>query len=147
MSTNYSFYCEPLKMKNGFFSRQAWGWGNFTIITCFKWLAYCIEKYGIESIKVISEYDIEYEEHWNTIKNNFKYFASIQLDFLIKTRDYYPRSNDYGKEGKPIDNEDWFNDAKEDLLNEVKINAPELLQEFLIKFEQSDIEHKERYKN
>jgi hypothetical protein len=100
MSTYYYFYCKDIKIKNGFFSRQAWGWGNFDIIASFKWLCYCIENYGANSIEIISEHDQQIDESLN---NGFPYIAKLHLEFLIETRDIFPCSNDWNLNSKDME--------------------------------------------
>ena len=59
MSTYYFIGCEKCKEIGGFYSKQAWGWGNMDIVETFKFLAFHTEKCGHENIKIISEHDDE----------------------------------------------------------------------------------------
>lgn len=87
MSTYYHFKCKRCNKIGGFYTRQAWGWGNFNIIDSFKFLAFHTENCGEEYIGVISEHDDDYEEDLNQEK----------LDFYNKgTINYFPSSNDWG---------------------------------------------------
>ena len=66
MSTNYILRCADCKEQGGYFTRQAWGWGNADVIENTVFLmahADCFDKYqGDEDdhdrgIQIISEYD------------------------------------------------------------------------------------------
>lgn len=63
MSTNYRLRCGACQEQGGFFSRQAWGWGNSDIIENTVFLmahADCYDKYQGEEdarFEILSEYD------------------------------------------------------------------------------------------
>jgi len=57
MSTYYYFKCNKCDKIGGFFSRQAWGWGNFDIIASFKFLAKHCRDCGHEHLRIIWEHD------------------------------------------------------------------------------------------
>lgn len=86
MSTYYYFKCNKCKRKGGFFSRQAWGWGNFDIIDSFKFLAFHTDNCGEEYIIVISEHSEDYEEDLNIEIINY---------YKKESFDHFPSSNDW----------------------------------------------------
>jgi hypothetical protein len=61
MSTYYYFACDRCKEFGGFFSRQAWGWGNMDIVDTFAFLAHHaehVDHYQEQlELRVISEHD------------------------------------------------------------------------------------------
>lgn len=92
MSTYYYFGCKLCKQRGGFFSHQAWGWGNFDIISSFKFLALhadCrIEKTLESALCVFSEHDDYLYDEMNELPEE---------DFIAKTKGIMPRSNDWQK--------------------------------------------------
>jgi hypothetical protein len=66
MSTYYYLRCSNCEELGGWFSRQAWGWGNFDIFETFKFL---VAHADCDSLQILSEYDIdEYkadEKRWS----------------------------------------------------------------------------------
>lgn len=92
MGTDYKFYCKNCNQSGGWFSRQAWGWGNADIIKSFKFLFYHINKCGEDNLSIISEYDNRY---------NNEIFLT---EFIINTKGMFPRSNDWdiGKQNDKI---------------------------------------------
>ncbi|WP_051217574.1 hypothetical protein [Paenibacillus assamensis] len=87
MSTYYYFKCNKCNRKGGFYSRQAWGWGNFDIIESFKFLAFHTDQCGEEYIRVISEHNDDYEEDLNTETLEF---------YKRDSYENFPLSNDWG---------------------------------------------------
>jgi hypothetical protein len=86
MSTYYQFKCKKCNRIGGFYSRQAWGWGNFNIIDSFKFIAYHTENCGEEYIGVISEHDENFEAD----------LIQERIDFYTRdTIDHFPLSNDW----------------------------------------------------
>lgn len=83
MSTYYKFVCEECRRSGGFFTRQAWGWGNVDIIDSFQFLMKHADECGHKSLRVASEYDDDY---------------SLTEDKDDTLQDYFPRSNDWGEE-------------------------------------------------
>lgn len=58
MSTEYYFVCRRCKEYGGFYSHQAWGWGNADFIDSFKFLMKHTNSCGTEDIGVECEYGI-----------------------------------------------------------------------------------------
>lgn len=54
MSTYYELRCDPCDEQGGFFSRQAWGWGNADVIGNTKFL---MAHATCGSLRVLSEHD------------------------------------------------------------------------------------------
>lgn len=80
------FKCNKCNRKGGFFSRQAWGWGNFDIIDSFKFLVFHTDNCGEKYIRVISEHSEDYEEDLN----------KEIIDFYKKESfGHFPSSNDW----------------------------------------------------
>ena len=89
MSTYYRFRCPVCDEAGGFFSRQAWGWGNCDIIDNFKFLASHVSQCNAKSLIIEGEHD---ERYWEDA-------AMTHLD-----GDYFPHSEDWKRvadEGKP----------------------------------------------
>lgn len=102
MSTEYFFKCIKCQESGGEFTRQAWGWGNFYVIETFKFIAYHTDKCGAESIRIVNADEVETKT--NSHEN--------RLDFLRKTKDYFPsfETEFIGKEINNIDDarNAWF---------------------------------------
>jgi hypothetical protein len=61
MSTYYKFICKECKQSGGFLSRQAWGAGNFDIISTFKFVMHHTLSCGENSLRLVSEYSTKYD--------------------------------------------------------------------------------------
>ncbi|PYI54259.1 hypothetical protein [Paenibacillus flagellatus] len=86
MSTTYYFVCKKCRRKGGFYTRQAWGWGNFDIIDSFKFLAYHTKQCGEEQIGVVSEHNEDYEDDLYNERVDF---------YKSESYDFFPFSNDW----------------------------------------------------
>jgi hypothetical protein len=96
MSTYYYLRCPACKEIGGFYSRQAWGWGNANIIDTFKFLmahtqcaytlndAKVIVDYGKPVIEIVSEHDEYSEEEERKWQEHRK-----------QLKDIFPRSDDW----------------------------------------------------
>ena len=67
MSTYYQLRCDSCDQQGGFFSRQAWGWGNADLIENHKFLMHHAE---CPTLRVLREFDDEYgdkaaEKRWD----------------------------------------------------------------------------------
>lgn len=109
MSTYYEFRCEKCKENGGFFSRQAWGWGNFDVIDSFKFIAFHTANCGQEYIRVVSEHDNEYNDK-----------KASRAKFLQDTKNIFPLSNDWGFMRTTQENfkEKWVDKEIEDAVEE-----------------------------
>ena len=97
MSTYYYFYCKPANLIGGFFSKQTWGWGNADIIDSFKFIMYCTDKYGPDSISIVSEDCLETLSAANVNNpTDQKEREDIQR-FLEETKDIFPYSRDWDR--------------------------------------------------
>jgi len=110
MSTYWTFGCKKCKEKGGFMGDTIGGAGGFDIIESFKFILYHTQRCQTESIFVMSEHEdiyFEYEEASN---------------FLDKTKDIFPGSNDWEFMCKTLKNhnQEWINQFKEKT-NEVEI--------------------------
>jgi len=112
MSTYYHFVCTKCNQSGGFFSRQAWGWGNFDIIDSFKFLAKHCNECGHDGIRVGWEQDDDEREDMTEPANRAR--------FLDETKEHFPRSDDWRfmrqSEGESDDscNQQWMEkEAKE----------------------------------
>ena len=59
MSTYYYFVCKKCKEYGGFYSHQAWGWGNADFIDSFKFLMKHTDSCGAENLGIDCEYGLE----------------------------------------------------------------------------------------
>lgn len=89
MSTYYKFVCEKCNKSGGFMSEQAWGIGNFDIISTFKFLAL----HKDHKPYLVCEHDGEYDD---VPEYDF-------VDFLNKTKGVMPHSNDW----ELVSDNDW----------------------------------------
>jgi hypothetical protein len=80
----YYFHCTLCRETGGFFSRQAWGWGNFDIIESFKFLA---AHTPCDSITIIHEDKAEAQDEQRWEKRLQDKDDSVYH--------YFPHSNDY----------------------------------------------------
>jgi hypothetical protein len=87
MSTFYYFECEKCKTRGGWFTRQAWGWGNFDIIESFKFICFHLEKCGAD-IRTVSEFD---ENSGIDLAED----DGARAQFLTNARGIFPRSDDW----------------------------------------------------
>ena len=92
MSTNYHLRCEECQEDGGFFSRQAWGWGNSDIIENMVFLMQhsdCNDQYqGETSFRIISEYS-------ETNAENYLNWAKTLSDPESKAFNAFPRANEW----------------------------------------------------
>jgi len=58
MSTYYTFRCPNCAEQGGFFSRQAWGWGNANLFDNFKFVVAHVDCGNI--LQVLNEHDDDY---------------------------------------------------------------------------------------
>jgi hypothetical protein len=105
LSTYYYFACDRCKEYGGWFSRQAWGWGNMDIVDTFAFLANHadhVDHYqeGLE-LRVISEHDTYtlHREGWTKTVNRED--ADDGLADYERVADYelitFPHSGDWEK--------------------------------------------------
>jgi len=87
VSTYYHFVCIKCQQSGGFFSRQAWGWGNFDIIDSFKFLAHHVNECGQDQIRVGCEHDEGDVKDMTDPEN--------REQFLRDTTQYFPCSDDW----------------------------------------------------
>lgn len=59
MSTYYELRCDACDQQGGFFSRQAWGWGNANLIENHKFL---MHHAACGEIEILSEHDDRYAD-------------------------------------------------------------------------------------
>lgn len=95
MSTKYAFYCRKNNMLGGFFSKAAWGWGDFDFVQAFKFLSYCISKHGHRSIDIISEKDREWRDAIHIFNPKNKDEELLFNKFIDDTKDVFPYSKDW----------------------------------------------------
>ena len=88
MSTYYYFACKKCKKLGGFFSRQAWGWGNADVIDSFQFIMKHTGSCGEEHIIILSEFVLD-----NYTDEGYTDDTSDEL------KQYYPRSTDW-REGE-----------------------------------------------
>ena len=80
MSTNYTMRCGACKEQGGYFTRQAWGWGNADVIENTVFLmahADCYDRYQgdeDEHLEIISEHD----HRDNYDEENLKWIENLQ---------------------------------------------------------------------
>lgn len=121
MSSSFYFKCNKCQEIGGQYTRQAWGWGNFYVITSFKFLAFHTEHCGPGSISVVSENDIDVNVF--NLKND--------LDFLQKTKDYFPAFETQfdGKNLNEMEREElkerWYTQELEELKRLAESSFPE----------------------
>lgn len=102
MSTNYKLRCGKCQEQGGYFTRQAWGWGNADIIENTVFLmahADCYDRYQgeeDEKLEVISEYDDRIGDYYETAK----WIENLQSS-ETKAGNAFPRSSEWeaAKEG------------------------------------------------
>ena len=87
MSTDYQFTCDDCKESGGFFSEQAWGWGNCDIFTNFKFLVAHVLCAGY---RVISEH----EEIYGDGPREEKFHRRLCTDQYLR-EDVWPRANEW----------------------------------------------------
>lgn len=96
MGTYYGLRCNKCKEQGGFFSRQAWGWGNADIIENTVFLmahAECFNKYQGEEnehLEIISEYDWGYRKDEEILwwYENLNNPDSIAANAFPKSKDW-----------------------------------------------------------
>ncbi|MCK5603850.1 hypothetical protein KAR91_18330 [Candidatus Pacearchaeota archaeon] len=74
MSTYYKFQCPVCKKTGGFFSRQAWGYGNCALIDNFKFMIKHMVECSANMLIIISEHDsdcYDAEEDTDYLNNNY----------------------------------------------------------------------------
>ena len=104
MSTYYYFACDRCKEYGGWFSRQAWGWGNMDIVDTFAFLANHadhVDHYQDEvELRVISEHDTYalHQEGWTKIISP----EAVDLADYERIADYdritFPHSADWDRQ-------------------------------------------------
>ena len=97
MSTYYYFKCSKCDEIGGMLTRQAGGWGNFYVVSSFKFLAYHIKNCGPEYIGVVHED--------NTTNGQMEKMCSpiSEKDFLERTKDFFPSFERAFSDGKKFD--------------------------------------------
>lgn len=113
MSTNYRLRCNTCKEQGGFFSRQAWGWGNADVIENTVFLmahAECGDYYQGDpddeiGIRILSEHDY-LDDH---AEERLKWIDNLQGDTIAGTA--FPRASEWqaAKEG---DIREWWDTEK-----------------------------------
>ena len=98
MSTYYYMVCKECNCKGGFLSRQAWGIGNFEIISTFKFMALHRDHKPV----LMSEHDID-GSMWDDSDA-----PETSFKFLRETHGIMPRSGDWSI----INNSDYMEDAE-----------------------------------
>lgn len=105
MSTYYYFACDECREYGGWFSRQAWGWGNMDIVDTFAFLAHHAEHNNWyqdqTALRVISEHDTYslHAEGWTKIVSRRDADAEGHLADYERVADYpfatFPHSDDW----------------------------------------------------
>jgi hypothetical protein len=83
MSTYYRFHCPVCSESGGWFSRQAWGWGNADIIYTFKFIMFHLQNCDADSLEIVSEHDDLYDA------------IPSPNSFVERTEGIFPRSDDW----------------------------------------------------
>lgn len=58
MGIDYHFTCTTCRQYGGYFSQQAWGWGNMDIVESHAFLCNHLASCGQDAIRVLSEHDV-----------------------------------------------------------------------------------------
>ena len=96
MSTYYYMRCDKCKQIGGFFSRQAWGWGNADIVETFKFMMLHTARCGHQHIRVISEHDDQFfDERDEALGGEWLGVEKAQIKFLEDSRRMFPCSCDW----------------------------------------------------
>lgn len=115
MSIYYRLRCADCKEQGGFFSRQAWGWGNGDVIENTVFLmahADCFDKYqGDEDdhdrgIQILSEYDPNDDNDEERLK-----WIDNLLDSSTRAGSAFPRASEW-EAAKEYDIRQWWEEEK-----------------------------------
>lgn len=96
MSTNYKMRCGKCKEQGGYFTRQAWGWGNADVIENTVFLmahADCFDRYQSdedEGFEIISEYDRRDENE----EEMLRWIDNLQ-DSTTRAGSAFPRADEW----------------------------------------------------
>ena len=88
MGYYYKFICKKCCVSGGFFSSQAWGFGNFDIIENFKFIGrhlYCEDENLDLALRIVGEGNGLY----------YDYPSEQPEDFVKYTKSFMPHSNDW----------------------------------------------------
>ena len=97
MSTYYYFKCSKCNEIGGMLTRQAGGWGNFHVVSSFKFLAFHIKNCGPEYIGLVHEDDTTQEQMEKLCS------PMNEKQFLEKTKDLFPSFERAFSDGKNFD--------------------------------------------
>lgn len=120
MSTYYNLRCGHCKEQGGFFSRQAWGWGNSDVIENTVFLmahAECFNQWQSDDedrLEIISEDNDKTLEAY--LVERLKWIRNLQSENTV-AGSAFPHGDEW-KAAKDGDIKLWWNKAKEELTDE-----------------------------
>ena len=128
MSTYYNLRCGACKEQGGFFSRQAWGWGNSNVIENTVFLmahADCFNHWQsdeTDALEIISEHDRRSLENYAT--ERLKWIRNLQSESTI-AGSAFPNAEEWGA-AENDDIKSWWATEKATLTHEADELAEEL---------------------
>lgn len=112
-------------------TRQAGGWGNFHVVSSFKFLAYHIRNCGPEYIGFVHE-DATTNEQMEKMCSPVS-----EKDFLERTKDFFPSFERAFSDGKKFDDFENLEELKNEWHRRKTIEASELIKK-LSKYKKKD---------
>lgn len=97
MSTYYYFACRECREYGGFYSRQAWGWGNADLVASFAFLADHMGRCGHDAIYVLCGDDYASRAGLVHVVHPSQDAGPLDADEVLRPSRAFPRSGDWDR--------------------------------------------------